>query len=341
MAVDTIELASLPPIDGLRFRHYRGEDDLVGMTAANMATRRAFGIEETVSVESMRTQYANLTGSDLHDDLVVIELDGTVVGYGRVEIGEWGDIAGVVDTVGILDPALQGRGIGGALLDWMEARAVALVPRLAARPERWIQAYAWDRDARAARLLTRRGYLPARRSFEMARPHLDDLPDAPLPDGFEVRMVGREDLRRIWEADNDMFRDQPGEVDESETAFRRFSQDHRIDPALFVVAFAGDEIAGFVLNVVDEAENREHHRRWAILDSIGVRAEYRRRGLARALIARSLRLLRDRGLEGATLGVDAENPNQALTLYQSCGFEVRSSMTIWRRSIDDIKEPGA
>ena len=43
------------------------------------------------------------------------------------------------------------------------------------------------------------------------------------------------------------------------------------------------------------------------LEHISVRRPWRRRGLASALIARSLRVLRERGFEEAALGVDAEN----------------------------------
>jgi ribosomal protein S18 acetylase RimI-like enzyme len=63
------------------------------------------------------------------------------------------------------------------------------------------------------------------------------------------------------------------------------------------------------------------------------RRPWRQRGLARALIARSLELLRDRGVASASLGVDATNPNQALHLYESCGFRVVSSSTAYRKPV--------
>ena len=51
------------------------------------------------------------------------------------------------------------------------------------------------------------------------------------------------------------------------------------------------------------------------------------------LIARSLVLLRDRGVASAALGVDASNPNQALGLYESCGFRRASSTTSYRKAV--------
>ena len=46
--------------------------------------------------------------------------------------------------------------------------------------------------------------------------------------------------------------------------------------------------------------------------------------LARALLARCLVRLRDYGMTSAYLGVDGLNPNQAMTLYGSLGFETAS-----------------
>lgn len=56
-------------------------------------------------------------------------------------------------------------------------------------------------------------------------------------------------------------------------------------------------------------------------------------GLARALIARSRAVLRAQGLDVAHLGVDLTNPNQALALYESFGFEVLSGATSYRKPL--------
>ena len=55
-----------------------------------------------------------------------------------------------------------------------------------------------------------------------------------------------------------------------------------------------------------------------------MRRPWRRRGLARALTAASLVTFRERGLDEGMLGVDSENPNGALGLYEGLGFSVHS-----------------
>jgi ribosomal protein S18 acetylase RimI-like enzyme len=75
------------------------------------------------------------------------------------------------------------------------------------------------------------------------------------------------------------------------------------------------------------------------LDSIFTRRPWRRRGLARALISRSLVLLRDLGMNDASLGVDLTNPHQALALYESCGFRAVSSSTAYRKPLAATSDP--
>lgn len=115
---------------------------------------------------------------------------------------------------------------------------------------------------------------------------------------------------------------------------RRWIESSEFAPDLFVVAWDGDEIAGAVLNAIYAHENEELGMRRGWLDSVFTRRAWRGRGLARALIMRSLTMLRERGIETAALGVDADNPSGALRLYESCGFTVVERGTAWQRRLE-------
>ena len=93
-----------------------------------------------------------------------------------------------------------------------------------------------------------------------------------------------------------------------------------LDTSLGQVAWAGDQVAGSVTTLVFPEENATLGISRGWLEHISVRRPGRRRGLASALIARSLRILADRGFRQAALGVDAENPTGALSVYESMGF---------------------
>jgi ribosomal protein S18 acetylase RimI-like enzyme len=70
------------------------------------------------------------------------------------------------------------------------------------------------------------------------------------------------------------------------------------------------------------------------LDSVATRRPWRGRGLAGALIVRSMAALRDRGMTEAGLGVDAENPSGALRLYERFGFRRIRTWTFYQRPLD-------
>ena len=155
-----------------------------------------------------------------------------------------------------------------------------------------------------------------------------------MPDGLEVRPVSVDDAPQIWRADHDAFQDHWGGWDPSEASMRRWIDSQEFNPDLFVIAWDGDEIAGAVLNAVYADENAELGLSRGWLDSVFTRRAWRGRGLARALIGRSLHLLSQRGLDTAALGVDADNPSGALRLYESCGFAVADRGSAWQRPLE-------
>src|SRR3970282_1470345 len=67
----------------------------------------------------------------------------------------------------------------------------------------------------------------------------------------------------------------------------------------------GDQVSGMVLNYINEEENQVYDRRRGYTEDIAVRRPWRRRGLAGALIARSLETLRERGMDEAAPGAGA------------------------------------
>jgi ribosomal protein S18 acetylase RimI-like enzyme len=149
-----------------------------------------------------------------------------------------------------------------------------------------------------------------------------------------MRPVTAVDAGDIFTADAEAFRDHWGGFDDSPESVQRWVDSPEFDPALFVIAYDGDEIAGGVINAIYPEENAALGRQRGWLDSVFTRRRWRRRGLARALIARSLVLLRERGMTSAVLGVDAANPTGALSLYEGLGFVVEHRSTAWRKPFE-------
>jgi ribosomal protein S18 acetylase RimI-like enzyme len=169
----------------------------------------------------------------------------------------------------------------------------------------------------------------------MVRPNLDDLAPAPLPDGLEIREVRPEHLPAIWAAHVEAMRDHWGAVEPDDATYQQFLTDPMTsDSSLWRVAWDGDEVAGQVRSFINPEENARRGTRRGHTEFISVRRPWRRRGLARALIAASFPLLRARGMTEATLGVDTENPSGAFRVYESCGFVAVSRDTTYRKPLD-------
>ena len=317
---------------GLRIRAYDGEADIPEIVRVVNASSASEGVEEVWTVEGLTAWLAH--PSDQFDparDAFVAELEGRVVGTGRIE---WVDTRDgryrEYRVFGTLDPALHGRGIGTALLATLEDRARALAATHPSERERLLAAFAAEgRPAEA--LLRAAGYETARWFIDMVRPNLDGIVEPSLPDGLELRPVTPDQHETIWRANREAFRDHWGGADESLEQLQRILGDPDTDPSLWLIAWDGDEVAGGVWNTIHPAENEAHGVRRGWLDSVFTRRPWRKRGLASALIGRSLTLLRERGMTSAILGVDVDNPTGALGLYEGAGFVVHDRFVALRK----------
>jgi predicted N-acetyltransferase YhbS len=321
------------PGSNLTLRRYRGGDDLAGMAALINARDERDGVGgEHVTAEAMADVYNHLQRCDPDTDLVVAEDgDGAMVGYARVQWDDWTE--GVRSYWMIFENDPSRPDVETELLDWAEARALAVaVERPAAR--RRLHAEAMVGSRREA-LLVGRGLRPIRYSAIMIRPHLDSIPDRPLPAGVAARPVVDGDLRAIWEADIEAFRDHFGYVEQTEADWEKFRDSARRGTELWQVAWAGDVVVAQVRTHETPGEAERIGRRRAWTEDISTRREWRRQGIASALICNSLRQLRDLGFDEAALGADTRSLTGAFDLYASLGYEQVTLGAIYERVIDE------
>jgi mycothiol synthase len=324
-----------PSIPGLGLRPYAGESDLADLARIGNAEAVADRIERRVTAADLRVFYGFPNEQfDAARDVTVAEVDGRPVAYAEREWIDTTDGLREYRLDGGVDPAFRGRGIGTMLLAENERRMRELAATQDSSRPRVFGSWSADTAERDVRLLARAGFEPARWFFDMTRPNLDDVPDVPLPDGLEVRPITRDLALAVWRADVDAFRDHWGGFDGSDVRLEGSLARPNTDLSLWVIAFDGDEVAGGVLNTIDPDENAALGIRRGWLSSVFTRRQWRRRGVARALIARSLGILRERGMTSASLGVDADNPSGALGLYERIGFEVAHRSTAWRKPFE-------
>lgn len=322
--------------DGFVIRPFAGEQDIGPLVKAANAESLADGVQEAWSEAGVAAWLSHPTEQfDASRDVMIAELGGRVVGGGGVE---WIDTRDGLHREfrhwGVVHPEVRGRGIGTALLA-AQARHATDVASGQSYGDRTALLGSFASVGRPGEALLRdHGYGPARYFFDMVRPTLEDVAVPPMPEGLELRPVTEDQHETIWRANREAFRDHWGGSDESLEAMRRHMDDPDTDTSLWLIAWDGDQVAGGVWNEVHAAENQELGLARGWLASVFTRRAWRRRGLAAALIGKSLELLRERGLTSAALGVDADNPLGALGLYETAGFEIHERFTAWQRPLE-------
>jgi mycothiol synthase len=325
-------MTDLPQLDGFGFRTFGGREDYAHLARIITASARGEGDDRVETAEGIASGYDHLERCDPSTDLVVAEADGRPVGYSRVWWDQEPHGPTVYKHVCFIDPDYGGRGLGSALFAWNETR----LREVAADhddAERLLEVWANDRNVGAAALVRGAAYEPITYMAEMVRPTVEDLPEHRLPEVLEIRPVREEDIRTIWEADVEAFRDHWGFVEQTEADYQRFISYPYHDPSLWKIAWDDEGVAGQVKSFIDTAQNEEFDRKRGWTEAISTSRRWRRRGVAKALIVASIRELAARGMTEVALGVHTENPNGAYDLYSGLGYEVVKTWTTYRKAM--------
>jgi len=321
-----------PAVDGLRFRHYAGDQDIPGLVHLWNAAYRADDVELVWTEESMRVVLAHPTNHDPARDMIVAESGDRIVGIGTAH---WfirsGEYQAEID--GAVHPEFRHRGIGCAILRWSERHAREVATENGADP-RWLSTWKNDSQLGDIAMLQQEGYSAVRYFFEMERDLAVPIPAARLPKGLVITPVRDQDERRVFDAENEAFRDHWGHREFVDADFERQVAAPEHDTSLWQVAWDGDQVVGAVTVWIYPEENQTVGVNRAWLERVSVRRRWRRRGVARALIAAAMRATRERGLSTAALGVDTQNPTGALGLYEGLGFTVHKRGSAWQKAFE-------
>ncbi len=188
-------------------------------------------------------------------------------------------------------------------------------------------------DTSAIADLEARGYQHIRSNYRMSIDLAQEIPEPIWPENIVVKPFPEiNDLRQVYRATDEIFRDHWGYVEQDEEIgfqdFKNWTESYEhIDPTYWYLAMDGDEIAGVSLcfpTVV--GDNTEGH-----VDMLGVKASYRRQGIALALLYHSFRELQKLGRHKVTLVVDATNLSGATRLYKRAGMEIIEQGMSWEK----------
>jgi ribosomal protein S18 acetylase RimI-like enzyme len=333
MPTEWIVLADAPDLPGLRFRPIRGEQDAEALHAVH-AGRMAHDqvdplsrFEDVPSCEGLRASLSQAIAEGRQDHWLVAEVRDQVVGYSEMDWWREEDGTWVYLTLGWVLPEWRGRGIGTAMLHWVEDRFRSLAAAQHPNEKGELAANASSTEKEATALLLQEGYRAGYTVLELGLDVSLPLPTDSLPAGIDVRPV----LPEHYE----LIADCIGEAYQHEYVGGRFQEDYdpaayaarlrapKHDPTLWQVAWADDQVVGQALSIVQNGRGE--------VFEVSVRPAWRRRGLARALLSRALHVLRERGIEVIRIGTVSEFRTRAKDLYHSAGFRLLKEFPRYRK----------
>lgn len=330
-----LALDTLP--DGLSVRPVTLDDLPAYMVLAHACDMDEYG-ELVADENDVRIEWT-LDDFDLsHSTRAVFAPDGQMVAF--AELWDTGELPVQPFFWSRTHPAWRDKGIGTALFNWAEIRAGEVFARVPADAKVTLRCGALDRHEAANRHLQNMGMTTDRQYREMLIV-MDAAPPAPQwPDGITVTTAEQlNDLRAVYDALEDSFQDHRGFVKEDpDEGFRRFkhfvTSDEYYRPSQWWLAMDGDRIAGISLCRPKGFEDLNS----AYVMELGVRREYRKRGLGLALLQHSFVEYWCMGQPRVSLHVDGSSLTGATRLYERAGMHVSKAHNQYDKVLREGKE---
>jgi mycothiol synthase len=288
-----------------------------------------------VSADVLREEWKT-PGFNLETDAWVITTgEGRVVGYEEF-FNRYAHASLRGD--GYVHPDYLGLGIGTTLLCKLEERAREEM-ELAEPEHRVFIRNGLSIDDKVAREMHEaEGYQPIRFLWRMEM-DLQKAPPPPVwPDGIQLRPFDYEAHDYLlYRAHSEAFRDHWGHTPSSYEDWQHHMNPESNDTSLWYIAWEGarkghgDQIAGYCLC--------KYRMDNAWVGTLGVRQQWRKRGLGLALLNHSFGEFYKRGDRVINLGVDAASQTGATRLYKRAGMRVGAEYVTYEKEIRSGVEP--
>ena len=320
-----------------RAAEHRDLDAWAALIARTAAVEQPVWFERRADLEQILESKNNPV---VANTILGFDPDGIARAYARITKNRDGDKA---NGSGCVDPEWQGSGIGTGLLGWMEQRTRVRFAEdagdAAAVPRPRLRLYMEQQHQHQAALFAGSGYEIIRYYNEMHRPLNQVVPQVVLDPGLELVPFGPALYEPVRLAHNSAFRDHWGSEPRDEEAWGFVVNDPQARPDLSGVVLdrSTGTVAGYQLATHDAEGAQARGFREGYTELLGVRREFRGRGIAQVLLADAMRRFAAAGMDVASLDVDSENPTGALALYIKMGYEAVNRSMAW----DKILQPAA
>lgn len=281
-----------------------------------------------VSAEEVVEMFDGDWKDHARDTLLGLDPDGTLRAWAQTTMFPGDERVVRVFLAGGVHPERRGRGIGSALVAWLEGRGRQQLAESGKDVPGRLAAYLEDDMTVAHALYVAAGFRPARYYSEMRRPLGADVPELSVPAGLRVVPWSADLDEQVRLAHNEAFADHWGSEPRTPDAWAQGRSMFAPTWSFVALDDATGEVAGYLLSGRFEQDWPVAGFTSGYTDLLGVRRAWRGRGLAVALLVAAMRAYAADGMQYAVLGVDTENPSGAHGLYASLGYEVMHGSTM-------------
>ncbi len=304
---------------GSTARPVNPKSDLRGVFEVSSAAAIAeYGVPDVS--EEMIARAWSLPSLDLdRDGWLVSDASGRTVGFAIFLDNQEEHVA--LRIIFRVHPDLAGGSVSDVLLAWAAARARENLPLAPPDARVALTTGVASVNEEAIAALERNGWSRDRVNWEM---EIDltaaELPAPNWPEGITLRTADlAADAPAVHAAESDAFSDHYGYLPQPYDGWLHFrTRVMRAEPDLWFLAMDGDEIAGLALCSSERPGESEHG--W--VSSLGVRRQWRQRGLGLAILRHAFREIAARGKPRAGLGVDSQSLTGATRLYEKAGMRL-------------------
>ncbi|NQV05344.1 GNAT family N-acetyltransferase [bacterium] len=325
-------MCALPdPVAGLTWRHTEVED--VEALAALYGDCFEVDGGYLVVASEIRDDLTHPANDPAKDSVIALDESGTIAAFGFVfrtggdrsqhRAFPWGEV----------HPDYRRKGVGTSMMTWMEDRALERFAGIDEGLPQVIRVDAYDTQTDRLSLFEHFGYERARYFIEMISDLSSSLPECPVPDGIEVRDWSDTAQTDALGIHNQAFADhwgsEPMTVEAWEHRFGEFEM-----PRASFVAYEGDLPVAYISSGMYPHDFETRGRSEAWVEVLGTIRSHRGRGIASALIERAMEEYRRVGMEYAVIGVDADNPTGAVSVYRRLGFVPEKTSVTYMKTVN-------
>lgn len=278
-----------------------------------------------------------LARSDGPRDCVVmagVDEDGIMRAFATVRLRT---VAGTARAVcgGGVDPQWRHRGVGGTVIDW-QVRAAEDLAREYDQPSGFAVVHVEDATPDLELLLEGRGFSPTRWYSEMRRDLAVPVPESDLERGLTVEQWSEDLDEAVRRAHNDIAVDHWAAEEHSSETWTLGRSNFVPSWSFVVLDRTSDraQVVGYLISGRYEQDWEAQGWTEGYTELLGVRREWRGRGVATSMLTAAMRAYAVDGMAYAGISVERTSRGEVGGLFSHLGYEPTRESVVYTRPLN-------